>query len=107
MAFKCDLKIDLIMFDPHHVKLFCLWTLSIVKLFEFLTFDILLYLTGNEWRKNVAKNHPTCPPDVYLPSLLPPHPRNIFVTSNLTLISPSQEWNLLLDILCGLQILAT
>ena len=39
-AFTCDLKIDLIIFDPYHVKLIFL-TLSIAKLLDILIFDIV------------------------------------------------------------------
>ena len=38
----CDIKIDNTMCEPHYVNLFFLWTSSIVHVFDFLTFDILL-----------------------------------------------------------------
>ena len=38
----CDVKIDVIMCEPHYVNLFFLWTSSIVCVFDFLTFDIFL-----------------------------------------------------------------
>ena len=38
----CDVKIDVIMCEPHYVNLFFLWTCSIVYVFDFLTFDIFL-----------------------------------------------------------------
>ena len=38
----CDVKIDVIMCEPHYVNLFFLWTSSIVYVFDFLTFDIFL-----------------------------------------------------------------
>ena len=38
-AFSCHIKIDLIKFEPHHVKL--IFEPHIMKLFEFLTFYIL------------------------------------------------------------------
>ena len=37
-----DIKIDVIMCEPHYVNLFFLWTSSIVCVFDFLTFDIFL-----------------------------------------------------------------
>ena len=40
MKFICDLKIDIIMVEPHHVKYF-FKTPSTVQCFDFLTFDIL------------------------------------------------------------------
>ena len=41
MIFIFHLKIDLIVCEPHCVKLNFLCTSSIVKVFDFLTFDIL------------------------------------------------------------------
>ena len=37
----CDIRIDINIYEPHHVNLF-LWTSSIVDVFGFLTFDIFL-----------------------------------------------------------------
>ena len=47
MTFTCDLKIDLIMFEPYHVKidLICLWTSSIMK----LLLDIIDNLSNFLW----------------------------------------------------------
>ena len=47
MIFIFHCKIDLIECEPHFVKLNFLWTSSIVKVFDFLTFDILWYLKYN------------------------------------------------------------
>ena len=47
MIFIFHHKIDLIECEPHFVKLYFLWTSSIVKVFDFLTFDILWYLKYN------------------------------------------------------------
>ena len=38
----CDVKIDISMCEPHYVNLFFLWTSSIVHVFDFLIFNILL-----------------------------------------------------------------
>ena len=38
----CDVKIDVNMCEPHYVNLFFLWTSSIVHVFDFLTFHIIL-----------------------------------------------------------------
>ena len=42
VTFIFDIKIDVIMCEPHYVNLFFLWTPSIVCVFDFLTFDIFL-----------------------------------------------------------------
>ena len=47
MIFIFCLKIDLIVCEPHCVKLNFLWTSSIVKVFDFLTFDILWHIKYN------------------------------------------------------------
>ena len=39
MIIKCGLKIDLIMSEHHDVKFILLWTSSIVRLIDFLTYD--------------------------------------------------------------------
>ena len=38
----CDIKIDVKMCEPHYVNFFCVWTSSIVQVFDKLTFDIFL-----------------------------------------------------------------
>ena len=47
MIFIFRLKIDLIVCEPCCVKLIFLWTSSIVKVFDFLTFDILWHIKYN------------------------------------------------------------
>ena len=47
MIFIFRLKIDLIVCEPHCVKLNFLWTSSIVEVFDFLTFDILWHIKYN------------------------------------------------------------
>ena len=42
----CDIKIDLIVSEPHCVKIKFLWTSSTVKVFDFLTFDIYFHMWG-------------------------------------------------------------
>ena len=41
LAYRSRSRIYLIMFEPDHVRLIFLWISSIVKLYHFLTFDIL------------------------------------------------------------------
>ena len=51
-----DLKIELIIFEPHHVKFFIfLQTSSIVYLFDFLIFDI--FLTCDILLKHISLAH--------------------------------------------------
>ena len=39
VTFTCEVKFDLIKFEPHYVKFFFFRTSSIVKVFDILTFD--------------------------------------------------------------------
>ena len=39
VTFTCEVKFDLIKFEPHYIKFFFFLTSSIVKVFDILTFD--------------------------------------------------------------------